>query len=144
MTCSPDFYLENSICFPICQEWTRFSYAEAALVRGSASTASVLGIMGGIAVIVGSIIRYKSMWVEMTCLIAYIKILRVVQWIAFKVFRILVQKIYSIYFSKGKSRNYIDVTNMAIQTQIWSVKQWCNCEHIFSPWCHCWTLSKLL
>ena len=61
VTCSPDFYLENSTCFPICQEWTRFSYAEVALVRGSAGAASVLGIMGGIAVIVGSIIRYKSM-----------------------------------------------------------------------------------
>ena len=61
VNCSPDFYLENSTCFPICQEWTQFSYAEAALVRGSAATASVVGIMGGIAVIIGSIIRFKSM-----------------------------------------------------------------------------------
>ena len=61
VTCSPDFYLENSTCFPICQEWTQFSYAETGLVRGSAAAASVVAIMGGIAVIVGSIIRYKTM-----------------------------------------------------------------------------------
>ena len=66
VTCSPDFYPKNSTCFPICEEWTQFSYAETALVRGSAATASVVGIMGGIAVIVGSIIRYKSMWVGVT------------------------------------------------------------------------------
>ena len=61
VTCSPDFYLEDSTCFPICQEWSRFSYTEVALIRGSAAAASVVGIVGGIAVIVGSIIRRKSM-----------------------------------------------------------------------------------
>ena len=61
VTCSPDFFLENSTCFPICQEWKQFSDAETALVTGSILVASVFGILGGIAVIVGSVIRYKSM-----------------------------------------------------------------------------------
>ena len=61
VTCSPDFYLENSTCFPICQQWRQFSKSETALVRGSAASSSVVGILGGIAVIVGSVIRYKSM-----------------------------------------------------------------------------------
>ena len=63
VTCSADFYLENSTCFPICQEWTRFSQTEHTLLVGSAAGASVLGIIGGLGVIVGSIVRYKSMWV---------------------------------------------------------------------------------
>lgn len=61
VTCSPDFYLDNSTCFPICQEWKIFSDAEAALAVNTAAIASVIGILGSIAVIVGSIIRYKSM-----------------------------------------------------------------------------------
>ena len=61
ITCSSNFYLENSTCFPICQEWSRFSDTGAKLVIVSAGLASVLGLLGGIAVIVGSIIRYKSM-----------------------------------------------------------------------------------
>ena len=61
VTCSPNFYLYNQTCLPICEEWKRFSDTESALVSGSAATASVVGILGGVAVIVGSIMRYKTM-----------------------------------------------------------------------------------
>lgn len=61
VTCSPDFYLENSTCFPICQQWKQFSDSVSALVQILITAASLLGILGGGAVIVGSAIRYKSM-----------------------------------------------------------------------------------
>ena len=61
VTCSPDFYVENSTCFPICQEWSAYSDDSTVLVRVFAAIAAVVGILGGSAVIVGSIIRYKSM-----------------------------------------------------------------------------------
>ena len=61
LTCSPTFYLENSTCFPLCEEWMQFSEANTYLVSGTAATVSVLALLGGFAVIAGSIIRYKSM-----------------------------------------------------------------------------------
>ena len=61
VTCSPDFYLENSTCLPICQSWKQFSSAVSALGRGFIVAASLIGILSGIAVIVGSVIRYKIM-----------------------------------------------------------------------------------
>ena len=61
VTCSPDFYLENSTCFPICQQWKQYSDTKSALVRGFIIAASLSGILGGVTVIVGSVIRYKTM-----------------------------------------------------------------------------------
>ena len=61
VTCSAQFYLENSTCFPLCEEWMQFSSTNTALVSSIATTVSVLAILGGAAVIVGSIVRYQSM-----------------------------------------------------------------------------------
>ena len=72
VTCSPDFYEENSTCYPICQEWKTFSDGKTALIRVSATMATVVGILGGTAVILGSIIRYKSMWVWVKLLYIHI------------------------------------------------------------------------
>ena len=71
VTCSPDFYEENSTCYPICQEWKRLTKDKNVLVRLAAAISSVVGILGGIAVIVGSIIRHKSMWVDVIVLDMY-------------------------------------------------------------------------
>ena len=70
VTCSPNFYEENSTCFPICQTWS--TDGTTGLVKlVTAAIASVLGILGGSAVIVGSVIRYKSMWVYVKLLCMY-------------------------------------------------------------------------
>ena len=61
VTCSPDFFLENSTCFPICQEWNQFPDDQANFVVAGVGIASLLAIVGGMAVIVGSVIRYKRM-----------------------------------------------------------------------------------
>ena len=61
VTCSSDFHLENFMCFPICEQWRQFSDAETALTVGSVTTAALIGILGSVAVIVASIIRYKNM-----------------------------------------------------------------------------------
>ena len=61
VTCSPDFFLENSTCFPLCQEWKQFSDGRDTIFFGIIATTSVLAVLGGIAMIVGSVIRYKSM-----------------------------------------------------------------------------------
>ena len=61
VTCSPDFYLENATCFPVCETWKQYSDDISALVAGWILLASLLGILSGIAVIAGSIVRYKTM-----------------------------------------------------------------------------------
>ena len=61
ITCSPTFYLENSTCLPECEEWLQISFSLHSLVTGTAYASSLLAVLGGVAVIVGSIIRYKSM-----------------------------------------------------------------------------------
>lgn len=61
VTCSRDFYLENSTCLPICQEWKQNSDAVTASVIGCIMFAGVVGILGCIVVFVGSFIRYNTM-----------------------------------------------------------------------------------
>ena len=61
LTCSPAFYLANSTCLPICQEWKQYPDKESAAVVGCIVMASVVAILGGVAMIVGSFIRYKAM-----------------------------------------------------------------------------------
>ena len=70
VTCSPSFYEENSTCFPICQTWST-DETTGLIKLVAAGIASVLGILGGSAVIVGSVIRYKSMWVYVKLLCMY-------------------------------------------------------------------------
>ena len=61
VSCSPDFYLENSTCFPVCEEWRQYSDGETALTKAFVSLALVIALLGCVAVIVASFIRYKSM-----------------------------------------------------------------------------------
>ena len=61
ITCSDDFYLKNSTCLPICQEWKQYSDMESSLLIGSVAISAVLSLLGCIAVIAGSIVRYKTM-----------------------------------------------------------------------------------
>ena len=61
MTCSIDFYLEESTCFPLCEQWKEFSDVATALTIGSIAAASVIVILGGIAVISASFVRYDKM-----------------------------------------------------------------------------------
>ena len=61
VTCSVGFYLEGSTCFPLCEDWKQFSDVATALTIGSITAASVMGFLGGIAVILGSLVRYDTM-----------------------------------------------------------------------------------
>ena len=61
ITCSEQFYLKNSTCIPICQEWNQHSEAESAMMSSFIAISGVFSILGCIAVIIGSIIRYKNM-----------------------------------------------------------------------------------
>ena len=61
ITCSQNFYLKNSTCVPICQEWKQYSDVEYALVIYSIAISGIVSLLGCIAVVIGSIIRYKSM-----------------------------------------------------------------------------------
>ena len=60
-TCSMDFYLENSTCLPLCEEWKQFSDDATDLFIALTTIGSVMGILGGVAFIVASIVRRKSM-----------------------------------------------------------------------------------
>ena len=61
ITCIENFYLKNSTCVPICQEWKQYSGVEYALVIYSIAISGVVSLLGCIAVVIGSIIRYKNM-----------------------------------------------------------------------------------
>ena len=61
MTCSIDFYVENSTCLPLCEEWTQFSDAGTNVIIALVTIGSVMGILGGVAFIVVSIVRHEHM-----------------------------------------------------------------------------------
>ena len=61
VTCSIDFYLEGSTCFPLCEQWKQFSDVGTALTIGPIAVVSVMTILGGVAVILGSFVRYDKM-----------------------------------------------------------------------------------
>ena len=61
ITCTENFYLKNSTCVPICQEWKRYSDAEYVMTIYSLTISGVVSLLGCIAVVIGSIIRYKNM-----------------------------------------------------------------------------------
>ena len=61
LNCSPNFYVDNSTCLPVCQKWTQYTDVQSALVIGSATVSAVLSLLAGAAVIVGSIIQRKTM-----------------------------------------------------------------------------------
>ena len=60
-TCSVDFYLENSTCLPLCEDWKQFSDDATDLIIAFTAIGSVMGILGGIAFIMASFVRHKSM-----------------------------------------------------------------------------------
>ena len=62
LTCSDTFYLENSTCIPKCDSWEEYSYSTSAALQAVLIIASVLGSICGAAVIIGSILQYKTMW----------------------------------------------------------------------------------
>ena len=61
LTCSDTFYVENSTCLPKCDAWEESSPSITAAVTAILITASVLGSISGVAVIIGSILQYKTM-----------------------------------------------------------------------------------
>ena len=60
-TCSMDFYLENSTCLPLCEEWKQFSHDVTDLIIGLTTIGSVMGILGSVVFIMASIVRHKHM-----------------------------------------------------------------------------------
>ena len=61
VTCNPGFYVEDSTCFPMCQEWMLFSGARTLMTRIIIGASSLLATVTCVAVIVGYIIRYRTM-----------------------------------------------------------------------------------
>ena len=61
ITCSENYYLKNFTCVPICQEWKQLSDVEYAMLIYSILISGIVSLLGCIAVVVGSIIRYKDM-----------------------------------------------------------------------------------
>ena len=59
--CSIDFYLENSTCLTLCEEWKQFSDDATDLIIAFTTIGSVIGILGSIAFIVAYFVRHKSM-----------------------------------------------------------------------------------
>ena len=61
ITCSLNFYLENFTCLPECLEWDEYPNEESAIVTASVVCAAMVASFGLIGVIIGTIIRHKSM-----------------------------------------------------------------------------------
>ena len=61
LTCSSDFYLENSTCVPSCSQWKPYLDVEYAILWASLILTTVLAVVGSTGVIIGAIIRRKSM-----------------------------------------------------------------------------------
>ena len=61
ISCQVDFFLDNGTCRPKCGEWGINTKQATAALRAVDITAVIIGIIGGIIVLVLSLLRYKQM-----------------------------------------------------------------------------------
>ena len=61
VTCSTSFYVEDGICVPACDEWEQDSHQTTITIATALLLAALMSLAGGTGVIIGSIIRRKSM-----------------------------------------------------------------------------------
>ena len=61
ITCSASFYVEDGICVPACDEWEQDSHQTTVTIATALLLTALVSLAGGTSVIIGSIIRRKSM-----------------------------------------------------------------------------------